>query len=401
MRRFGLIVVVLLAAMAMTLPSAVFAQNASPKKIKIGIFVGLTGPYASAEVHQRDGAVIAADWINEKGGITIKGQKYLLEMVAEDNKFTAEAAKTAAEKLVYNDKVKFIVGATITYVNMAAAAVTEPAKVIRLVNYTGLIPDELSPKVPYTFKVNPSVPESIGPTLDYLVKKFPNVKTIGMISPQDGNEPYLIPFCEKEAQKRGLKQISVVVWPHDTVDFYPKMTQLLAPKPDAVLVVHAFEEAEVQMVKAAREMGMKGPFAVASYENPYDIVEMAGKDLTAPFWSHGWVHDVNDPALTPEMRECIKRAEAKLGKFHNWNFWGWNEVMILAQVIQKAQSLDTTVVANTFRKMTSINTVFGPGKMCGEKTYGIKNAVCSRIETTEVLPSGEVKHVMWTPYDLP
>src|SRR5208282_2290471 len=156
----------------------------------------------------------------------------------------------------------------------------------------------------------------------------------------------------------------------------------------------------VQMVKAAREMGFKGPFAVASYENPYDVVDMAGKDLTPPFWSAGWSHDVNDPQVTPEMKEVIKRAEAKLGKFHNWNLWGWNQVMILAQVIEKAQSLDTTVIANTFRKMGSVKTVFGPGKMCGEKTYGIKNAVCSRLALTEVLPGGVVKHIRWTPYDL-
>jgi hypothetical protein len=90
-----------------------------------------------------------------------------------------------------------------------------------------------------------------------------------------------------------------------------------------------------------------------------------------------------------------------MGKFHNWNLWGWNEVMVIVQAIEKAQSLDTTVIANTWRKMDSIKTIYGPGKMGGEKTYGIKNAVCSRLAITEVLPGGVVKHVKWTPYYLP
>jgi hypothetical protein len=51
--------------------------------------------------------------------------------------------------------------------------------------------------------------------------------------------------------------------------------------------------------------------------------------------------------------------------------------------------------------MDSIDTVYGPGKMGGEKTYGIKNAVCSRLAITEVLPSGEVKLIKWDPYYLP
>ncbi len=399
-KKLACFTIVFFAVVAMTFPFSAFAQNAAPKKIKIGIFAALTGPFASAEIHQRDGAVLAADWINEKGGITIKGQKYFFETVTEDNKSSAEGAKSATEKLVNNDKVKFILGGTITYICLAEGAVTEPAKVIRLVNYVGLMPGELTPKSPYTFKVGPSVPENIGPSLDYLVEKFPKAKTIALITPQDGAEVPLTPLVEQAAQKRGLKLLNVVAWPHDTVDFYPKMTQLLSTKPDAVFVVHAYEEALVQMVKAGREMGFKGPFAVASYENPYDVVDMAGKDLTPPFWSAGWSHDVNDPQVTPEMKEVIKRAEAKLGKFHNWNLWGWNQVMILAQVIEKAQSLDTTVIANTFRKMGTVKTVFGPGKMCGEKTYGIKNAVCSRIALTEVLPNGEVKHIRWTPYDL-
>jgi len=392
-----LLFVIFLAVAIITVPSPLNAQQ----KIKVGIYAALTGPFASAEIHQRDGAMLAADAINAKGGITIKGQKYLFETVTEDNKSTAEGAKTASEKLVNDHKVKFILGGTITYICLAEAAVTEPAKVIRFVNYVGLMPGELTPKTPYTFKVGPSVPECLGPTLDYLVEKFPNVKTIALITPQDGAEVPLQPLVEKTAQKRGLKLLNTVAWPHDTVDFYPKMTQLLSSKPDAVFVVHAYEEALVQMVKAAREMGFKGPVAVASYENPYDVVDMAGKDITAPFWSSGWSRDVNDPNVTPEMKEVIRMAEAKLGKFHNWNLWGWNQMIILAQVLEKAQSLDTTVVANTLRKMGTVKTVYGPGKMCGEKTYGIKNAVCSRLALTEVLPSGEVKHIRWTPYDLP
>ena len=391
-------VIVILVVGIMTFPSLV---SAAPKKIKIGVLAALTGPFASAEIHQRDGVDMAVDWYNEKGGIDINGEKYMLEAVTEDHKCTAEGAKTATEKLVYDHKVKFIAGATITYINLAAGAVTEPAKVIRVVNYVGFRPGELTAQTPYTFKVNPTVPEGIPSALDYLVERFPQVKTFGTITPDDGNQPILFPMSAEEGERRGLKQVSTVPWAHDTVDFYPKMTQLLAPNPDAVFVVHAFEEALVQMIKAAREMGMKGPFAVASYENGYDVVDMAGKDLTAPFFTHGWSHDVNDPKQPPEMVECINTARAKMGKFHNWNLWGWNEVMIIVQAIEKAQSLDTTVIANTLRGMDSIDTVYGPGKMGGEKTYGIKNAVCSRLAITEVLPSGEVKLIRWDPYYLP
>jgi branched-chain amino acid transport system substrate-binding protein len=401
-KKLNIFVIALLVMGVMALPALVFAQKgAAPKTIKIGILAALTGFASGAEVHQKDGALLAIDWINEKGGLTIKGQKYLLEGVVEDNKSTAEGAKIAAEKLVYDHKVKFIAGATIPYINIAAAPVTEPAKVIRALNYVCDTPDELNAKTPYTFKPNPAIREGIGPALDYLKEKFPKVKTIAMITPQDGAEGILGALSEKEAKQRGFKQVIVVAWPHDTVDFYPKVTQLLASKPDAIFLVNGYEQATAPILKAAREMGFKGPAAMGNYDDPYDIEKLTGKDFTAPFWTHGWSHDLNEPQLTPEMKEIIKRATAKLGKFHQWNFWGWTEVWAMAQAIEKAQSLDTTVVANTWRKMDSIKTPYGPGKMCGEKTYGIKNVVCSRVAITEVLPNGDVKHIKWVNVNLP
>jgi len=208
-------------------------------------------------------------------------------------------------------------------------------------------------------------------------------------------------MCAKAAEERGLKQVVAVLWPHDTVDFYPKATALLAPKPDAILVVNGFEAATGQIIKGTREQGFKGPIAMANYDNPYDIVLLAGKDMVAPFFTHGWSKDLNDPNLPPELKVVIRTAQAKLGKFHQWNLWGWNEVWLLAQVIEEAQSLDTTKVAKTWRKMKAVKTVYGPGKMCGKKHYGINNAVCSPIAITEVLPGGQVKHIKWVDVDIP
>lgn len=381
------------------LPVSAFAQKTT-KTIKIGIHAALTGFASASEVHHRDGALLAINWINEKGGIKIKGETYKLEGVVEDNKSTAEGSKIAAEKLVYDHKVKFIAGATIPYINIAAATVTEPAKVIRAVNYVCDAPEELSAKTPFTFKTNAGPREGIGTTLDYLVEKFPKAKTFATMIPQDGAERYLLPLADQEAAKRGLKQVGSVLWPHDTTDFYPKVTQLLSYKPDVIMIMNGFEQATGPMTKAAREMGFKGPVALANYDDPYDILKITGKDYMAPFWGHGWSRDMKDPNVTPEIKEIIKRASAK-GKFHQWMVWGWTEIWALAQAIEKAQSLDTTVVANSWRKMDKVMTPYGEGHMCGEKTYGIKNVVCSRVAITEVLPSGEVKHMKWIPVNLP
>jgi branched-chain amino acid transport system substrate-binding protein len=394
-------VLVLLAAAVVAAPSLVNAQKAGTKTLEVGIPADLSGPFAAAEIHVRDGALMGIEMVNEKGGVTVKGEKYLLEGIVEDTKGTSEGAQAAAERLVHNDKVKFILGAAVPYINIAMGAVTEPAKVLRLQHYLCETPEELSAKTPYTFLANPGSRQGIGPAMDYLVAKFPKIKTIGIITPQDGAERYLVPITEKEAKQRGFSTAIVVLWTHDTVDFYPKITQMLSGKPDAIVVVNSYEQALAQMIKSAREQGFKGPFAVASNENAWDVGELIGKNLVPPFGGGSYGEDESDPILTAEMKEVMKRAKAEHGKYQRLNLWGVNEALLLAQVIQKAQSFDTTVVANTFRKMSSVKTIYGPGKMCGEKTYGIKNVVCSPFPWTEVAGDGTAKQIKWIPINLP
>jgi len=59
-----------------------FAQKAaSPKTLDIGIATPLTGPAAHLGANIRNGALFAIDDQNAQGGVTIAGQKYLLNPI--------------------------------------------------------------------------------------------------------------------------------------------------------------------------------------------------------------------------------------------------------------------------------------------------------------------------------
>lgn len=88
------------------------ASAAAPaaKTLKIGALLSVTGwftPHDGPDWHE---VQIAADMINEKGGINIKGEKYKVELVLEDGKSTLDGVTVAANRLVFDDGVKFIVG---------------------------------------------------------------------------------------------------------------------------------------------------------------------------------------------------------------------------------------------------------------------------------------------------
>ncbi|MGY4290312.1 ABC-type branched-subunit amino acid transport system substrate-binding protein [Bradyrhizobium sp. LM2.7] len=92
---------------AVALAAALFASAAEAQTIKIGVNQPLTGAFAASGTYVVNGAKIAADEINAKGGIL--GKK--IELVIEDNKSNPTEAAAVAEKLITSDKVPVLMGA--------------------------------------------------------------------------------------------------------------------------------------------------------------------------------------------------------------------------------------------------------------------------------------------------
>src|ERR1035441_4202214 len=79
----------LFALAATLLVCGVLGQSAvradEPTKIKVGILLPLTGTFAAVAETQRDGALLAVDTINKKGGLSMPWGKVQVEGVVEDD----------------------------------------------------------------------------------------------------------------------------------------------------------------------------------------------------------------------------------------------------------------------------------------------------------------------------
>src|SRR3979411_1052617 len=83
---------------------------AAEKTLAIGLLGPLSGGAASYGVELQRGAEMRADEINKAGGLKVGGDVYKIKLVAYDHKAQAADAATAANKLVFQDKVKYIIG---------------------------------------------------------------------------------------------------------------------------------------------------------------------------------------------------------------------------------------------------------------------------------------------------
>ncbi len=212
------------------------------KTLKIGCITALTGFAAPGEGPMGVGSSLAADWIDENGGITIKGEKYRVKLVTEDHKSTAEGAAAAANKLVYEDKVKFIIGGMMPFTNIAIGGVTEPARVLHAsIGNCSAIPDEYGPKTPYSFYTMNGTAEDICTMLDYIKADHPEVKTIAVTQPDDGSIPIMQPRVMQIAKEHGMTLSGDVIgYALDTVDFTPIAKKILARNADGICIVNGW-----------------------------------------------------------------------------------------------------------------------------------------------------------------
>src|SRR5215471_950149 len=126
------------------------AGQAGAQTIKIGVNEPLTGPFAASGTYVVNGAKIAADEANAKGGVL--GQK--IELVIEDNKSNPTEAAAVAEKLITRDKVPVIMGAWGSSLTLAVMPKLLEYKVPMVVETSSSSKITTSGN-PYIFRISP------------------------------------------------------------------------------------------------------------------------------------------------------------------------------------------------------------------------------------------------------
>ncbi|MCX7029550.1 MAG: ABC transporter substrate-binding protein, partial [Spirochaetes bacterium] len=96
--------------------------------LKIAILAPLSGPVPTFGVSTRDGALLAIEEWNAKGGVL----KRKIEPIVEDSQCTPDPAVNAANKVIDQDKVKFIMGEVCSSASIPVSEIANAKKVIQI-----------------------------------------------------------------------------------------------------------------------------------------------------------------------------------------------------------------------------------------------------------------------------
>lgn len=361
---------------------------AETKTLKIGLISSVTGSMAPGFRSVVEAAKPAQDLMNQKGGVTVKGQKYLVEIETVDDQSSPAGAVAATNKLLQSG-VKFIIAPIFIPNFMATGPISEEAKVLRILP-ASIDPLLFGPPSRYSFD-GEATHYGAPYVYDRLKTIFPNLKRVAIIRSDDPGFKYPCEYTTKEIEKRGMKVVAHEVFRMPTEDFYPVLTKILAQKPDSIELISSIIPWAKGIIEQARELGFTGP--VTSIAHVGDVNQL--KAALNPKFAYDIYMaspDVMSPKMPPMIRDFQKLLEkVSKDKMDFSHVLALQTLWIIMQGIEKAQSFDTDQVAAALESMPVIETPYGPGKMIGKDIVANNRLMIKSIPFTKILKGGKME----------
>jgi branched-chain amino acid transport system substrate-binding protein len=238
--------------------------------IKLGVVGPHSGPAAYDGLSTLIGAQVAAEEINNAGGV-LGGRK--IEIVSADSRGIPAESVSAYRKVVTQDKV---VAVDCCWFSSSTIATHPTIEELKIPTTTGVafLPDAKETKLTYLFKFA-QTPRLESRFVDYWVKKL-NVKRVAFLARNDDWGRATSGVYQARLKELGGTVLSSDYYTPGEKDFYSYLTKVKALNPDGINVVDISATAATQVKQmaelglTAKPLGSDGPITDA-------FIRIAGK----------------------------------------------------------------------------------------------------------------------------
>jgi branched-chain amino acid transport system substrate-binding protein len=327
-----------------------------PEQIKIGVLAPLSGPVPTFGVMTRDGALLAIDEWNGKGGVL--GKK--IAALVEDSQCTPDPAVNAANKLIDQNKVKYLVGEVCSKASIPVSEIANTKKVLQI-SPTSTNPDVTVGKdgkaKDYIFRacfIDP-FQGTVGAkfAMDVLKAKSAFI----LLDQANDYVKGLAEFFEKAFTAAGGTIVGKETYTSKDTDFSTILAKVAAAKPDVVYLPDYYNIVNLA-TKQAKEKGIKAPFLGG---DGWDSSDLDRKAAEGGYFTNHYSPEDN----RPEVQNFVKAFGAKYKDDKGQPkvpdalaALAYDATNILLQAIKDAGADDAAKVKDAMAKIT-INAVSG------------------------------------------
>ena len=265
-------------------------ENTDRSTIKIGYFGDLTGPTFNFGRSAINGVLLAADEINQGGGIN----KRRIDVVIEDDKGSPEEAARLTAKLIDQDKVVAIIAGGTSSNSLAAAPKAQSSQVPLIspsstdpaVTQTGdyifraCFVDSFQGEVMASFAINTLKAQKAAILYDF-------------------NSPYgrgLTEYFKVSFTKLGGRIVAEQTYAQEDADFKGQLSTIRSSEPDVIYIPGYYGDVAL-IAKQARMIGLTQPLLGGDGWDAPELWQLGGDALNGSYLSTHYSVDDPSPAI--------------------------------------------------------------------------------------------------------
>jgi branched-chain amino acid transport system substrate-binding protein len=350
-------------------------RNEDRSTVKIGFFGDLSGPTFNYGESAKNGVLMAADEINQAGGIN--GQQ--IEVFFEDDKGSPEAAAQMTGRLIENYKVVAIIGAGASGNSLAAAPKAQSARVPLIA------PSSTNPAVTqvgdYIFRAC-YIDAFQGEVMaKFAVNTLKARKAAIML---DFNSPYsrgLTDFFEYSFARLAGQIVVKQSYQQGDADYRGQLSAIKAANPDVIYIPGYYGDVAL-IAKQARQLGLTAPLLGADGWDAPELWELGGDALNNSYISNHYSAD--DPAenIQTFVRNYKQRYRNLTPDAHA--ALAYDALRFLAEAMQRAGTTEGAKLRDALAETKNFKGITGIISMDRERN-AVKSAVILKLLDTRYI----------------
>jgi branched-chain amino acid transport system substrate-binding protein len=299
-------------------------------KVKIGVFMSMTGDTANFGMSSVNGIKMATDEANAAGGINGKQ----IELDVQDDRSDPSEAATIVTKFVTQDGVQAILGEVASSRSIAAAPIAQNAKIPMLT------PSSTNPEVTrkgdYIFR-SCFIDPVQGAAIAQFAARTLNAKRAGiMVDRKNDYSTGLEKFISQTFTKLGGQMVVTQSYAAGDQDFNAQITSIKGANPDVIFVPGYYGDVAL-FAKQARDKGITVPLVGGDGWDAEQLYKIGGAALNGSFFSNHYSPYDQDP----KVQKFVNDYKARYNSIPDaLAATAYDAARIMFDAIKRANSLD-------------------------------------------------------------
>jgi branched-chain amino acid transport system substrate-binding protein len=259
-------------------------------KVRIGVFMSLTGTTANFGISSVNGIKLAAEEVNSAGGINGKQ----VELLVQDDRSDASEAATIVTKFVTQDQVHAVLGEVASSRSIAAAPIAQNAK-IPMLTPSSTNP-EVTKKGDFIFR-SCFIDPVQGAAIAQFAAKSLNAKTAAiMVDRKNDYSTGLEKVINETFTRMGGKIVAVQSYQEGDQDFNAQLTSLKGANPEVIFVPGYYNDVGL-IAKQARDKGITVPLVGGDGWDSVQLYAIGGSALNGSYFTNHYSPYDTDPKV--------------------------------------------------------------------------------------------------------